>query len=953
MGARGLVSPGVSGVLIRCIALLLLVLAAGCTESGVRPYSGTWEYHYGRSPAGEGGALLWSLPQQAWPDKGRDYREGWGVAPGPYTPPGRNRQDQLWLRTRLSGPVLREPVLAMQAADERCQAFLDGRELPCFGSFDERALRIYPGKEQVFLPLGADYAGKTLVLRFYSPYQSIGVYGSLVLGEQKAVLVEVVQLGVPVFVVAIILIALGVGVLCLFAMRRSEIDYLQFAGLSLTVGIYLLCRSPMRSLLIDAPLGWRLLELVTFALMGTLLGWFVARMVGDTRLGLLRLQAWLMLLYSLIAAALIGAGTIHIESGLRGLQLLWGFLLITVIALSVIGAMRGSSDARVLGLGILLGGLLASYELLMTLGFLPRTAFLVPHAIGVLILTQGVLLARRFLAIHKRLGDYSSVLQLSFTAVSDPEPGQHSHIALREIVRVLECERALLFLPNPTSGELEISAQHVADGASVQAGPADAPVYDRSLVDLVQRQLRPLFREPSATSLKARRGIMAAPLLARGTTLGVLYLEATPGRRAFTREDAELLSGLGNQLVLLQMIARAVRLEIEGAQARQRLTEQSELLAAAGRMAKGDLMTPISVPAQSNLAVLAQALDEMRQDLLRQIRTLEANNLEIRELNEELRRQIEQRSRRLMEIVLKMEHAPRSAATAFQPGQILGEHYRIVGLIGQGASGQVFEVERTTDGRHLAAKVLSGRADQVSVVRFAREAQILARVSHPNLVAIMDVDLTTAGVLFIVMERVRGTPLHRLTDRYGALGFVLPVLRQIASALQVVHAQGIVHRDLKPANVVIAEESGGPQAKLLDFGVASLADPRGGQAAQGAKPAAGGQSEVGVLLGTPMYLAPELAEGSHLASPASDIFSFGVIAFELMTRFLPFAQPPVVTRYRKERLAVSALLKVRPDLAQAFAARGQALRVTGLIERCLSEDTAARPSAGEIASVLG
>lgn len=163
-----------------------------------------------------------------------------------------------------------------------------------------------------------------------------------------------------------------------------------------------------------------------------------------------------------------------------------------------------------------------------------------------------------------------------------------------------------------------------------------------------------------------------------------------------------------------------------------------------------------------------------------------------------------------------------------------------------------------------------------------------------------------------------------------------------------------LHRDLKPANVVIAEEAGGPQAKLLDFGVASLADPRGGQAAPGAKPAAvGGPSEVGILLGTPMYLAPELAEGSHLASPASDIFSFGVIAFELMTRFLPFAQPPVVTRYRKERLAVSALLKVRPDLAQAFADRNQALLVTGLVERCLSEDTAARPSAGEIASVLG
>lgn len=927
----------------------------GDSQTAVAPYEGTWEYTYGWSPPHGEGGFRWAQPQ--------DRDSAWRPAPTLTIPPGRDRQQSLWLRTRLVGPKLADPILNLWAVDERCQAFLNGRQIPCFGDFSEPALRRYPGKAQVFLELGhdpesgtiTDYRGKTLVLRMFSPYYSIGVYGVPKLGERAAVHSALVQLGLPAFAVSSVLITLGLGVLILFLVRRSDTDYLLFGGMSLSVGLYLLSRVHFRALLFNGPLAWRLLELGTLPLMGTLTSWFVARMLGDSRRGILRAEGWLILGYGLFSAGFILLGMVHIETALRGLLLLLMTLIVSLVAVTAARAFRGNVEARIFAIGLLLMGTLAGYDILMSLDVLKRRGFLIHYAIGTVVLTLGVLMARHFLAIHKRLNDYSSVLQLSFTAVTDTEPGQLAHIALREVVRLFEAERAFLFLINPSSGELELSAQHTASGSDRHGD------HDRTLVGAVLRQRRPLIRAalPAAARTKGTStgGAMAAPLLAGGEPLGVLYLQAAQGRREFVREDAELLAGLGNQVVLTQVIARAVRLEIEGAQTKQRLGEQGELLAAVARIAKGDLLTPIRVPPTSTLAMLAQVLDEMRQDLLQQINRLEANNLEIRELNEELRRQIEQRSRRLMELVLTSENGPRASTAVMVPGQILGEHYRILRNIGQGTSGQVYEVERTTDGRHMAAKVLTGRADQMATVRFAREAQLLARVSHPNLVAITDVDVTPAGVLFIVMEMVRGTPLQNLRPRYGTLEFALPVLRQIASSLQVIHTQDIVHRDLKPANVVIAEDADGPLAKLLDFGVATLLQARDlhgfRESSSGRESPAGTESsEVGVLVGTPMYLAPELVEGSHLARPSSDMFSFGVIAFELMTGSLPFDQPPVVSRYHHEALVIPSLLEVMPELAEKFASPSRMQTVVRLIESCLSENPDARPTASRAAEVL-
>ena len=254
---------------------------------------------------------------------------------------------------------------------------------------------------------------------------------------------------------------------------------------------------------------------------------------------------------------------------------------------------------------------------------------------------------------------------------------------------------------------------------------------------------------------------------------------------------------------------RSVQLHTEHKLAQQRLAEQTGLLLAAARMAKGELEQKIEVPAASPLAPLATALDDMRKDLqaklallehmqndLRaQVETLETRNQEINHLNEELRRQIEQRSRRLIDILLPSAGTP-PPHLELRAGDLLGDCYRIIRTIGQGGMGTVYHVQRTTDGRHLAAKVLRGGVvDRTALGRFAREAQIMARLSHPSLVAISDVDVTSGGILYLIMELVSGSSLWQLRERFGDIAWNRTVLAQIADALAALHACGVVHRE--------------------------------------------------------------------------------------------------------------------------------------------------------------
>jgi Protein kinase domain/7TM diverse intracellular signalling/HAMP domain len=433
---------------------------------------------------------------------------------------------------------------------------------------------------------------------------------------------------------------------------------------------------------------------------------------------------------------------------------------------------------------------------------------------------------------------------------------------------------------------------------------------------------------------------------------------------------------LGRRFLL--MTTRAVRLEVQSAIQSARLAQQGTVLAAAARMAAGDLESPIDIDPGSELSHLGRALDAMRGDVRAKIRMLEARNTEVQVLNEELRRQIEQRSRSLLAALLS-DGESRSPDLA--PGDMLGERYRVTKLLGRGAMGVVYEVERTSDRRHLAAKVLTGRTDKTGVARFVREAQILAKLDHPNLISIADVDATSEGMLFLVMALVTGSTLVRFKDRRGDILWVLSILRQIAEALRVVHEHGIVHRDLKPGNVLVEDPIANepPLVKLADFGISILVagddqamlararasrpedddaddvlqeaptvpNPRAKgsdrQASARADGAGDDLTRTGILVGTPNYMAPELCKGSRHAQPSSDVFSLGVIAYEMITGKMPFLSPPVFMAVAGEPLPTPRLLRRRDDLDPVL---------TEMFERCISPDPSRRPTARAVAEML-
>ena len=397
-----------------------------------------------------------------------------------------------------------------------------------------------------------------------------------------------------------------------------------------------------------------------------------------------------------------------------------------------------------------------------------------------------------------------------------------------------------------------------------------------------------------------------------------------------------------------------LRLAMEAAQVKQRLAEQDVLLAAAQRVADGDLDSPIAVSRDSSLRSLADALNRLREDVRSRLRQLSEKNAAAKQLNSELRRQIEQRSQRLLELMLSRPAGAKGEAQ-IKVQSLLGEHYRVVCLLGTGASGVVVEVERMTDGKHLAAKVLTKSTDQAGLVRFLREAQILSRLDHPNLVSIKDVDVTDEGVPFLVMELVEGKTLRQLRSRYRDTRFALHVLKQVAEALTVIHQGGIVHRDLRPSNILVADDGATPRIKLFDFGVAALKAKEGAESGTYPKQKLGSAASLsasadrieislpGVMVGSPMYMAPECRGGSQAAGAPADVFSLGVIAWELLTGESPFPRPPVELAARGEAIVAPSLHTKLPDLNPALCA---------LVASCLHADPIRRLTAAQVATEL-
>ncbi|MCE9579308.1 MAG: protein kinase [Deltaproteobacteria bacterium] len=267
-------------------------------------------------------------------------------------------------------------------------------------------------------------------------------------------------------------------------------------------------------------------------------------------------------------------------------------------------------------------------------------------------------------------------------------------------------------------------------------------------------------------------------------------------------------------------------------------------------------------------------------------------------------------------------------------GDIIGD-YRIERLLGRGGMGFVYGAVNTMIGKRAAIKVLARHvADHDMVERFITEARAVNQIGHPNIVDIFAFGTTDRGDKYMVMEWLRGESLADRMERPLAQAEICDHLLTIVSALEAAHAAGIVHRDLKPENVFLHDPGTGPVVKLLDFGIAKLLAPDDGRL---------GRTRTGFLMGTPAYMSPEQARGKDV-DHRSDIYSLGVIAFELFTGSPPFLHDTpmdLVVAHMHEPPRVPSM--VRPGVSPA---------IDSVVLSMLEKHAAARPPLGQVAAAL-
>lgn len=261
--------------------------------------------------------------------------------------------------------------------------------------------------------------------------------------------------------------------------------------------------------------------------------------------------------------------------------------------------------------------------------------------------------------------------------------------------------------------------------------------------------------------------------------------------------------------------------------------------------------------------------------------------------------------------------------------------FRLVRPVGSGAMAEVWEAEDKRSGQTVAVKLLRQAVDpqqnQELERRFQSEAHTARLLQHPDIVSVLDVGRTDAGQAWMALEWLTGRPLSEYCVRARRLsaGVVLGMGQRLASALGHAHQRGVIHRDIKPDNLMFDPATG--QLKITDFGVARAEDSSA--------------TQTGMVLGTPAYMAPEQLAGAP-ASASGDLYSLGVVLFELLTSRRPVEASSLGEWLRRiSQEPATPLLSLRPDLPA---------EVAHVVDQLLERDPARRPTlAGDVAQALG
>jgi serine/threonine-protein kinase len=298
-------------------------------------------------------------------------------------------------------------------------------------------------------------------------------------------------------------------------------------------------------------------------------------------------------------------------------------------------------------------------------------------------------------------------------------------------------------------------------------------------------------------------------------------------------------------------------------------------------------------------------------------------------------------------------------------GQVLAAKYRIDEKIDEGGMGCVYRATHVLMEKVVAVKVLHPAlaADDKIVARFTREARAASRISHPHAINVTDFGESENGIVYLVMEYLRGRTLKDIVRSDGPmpLARVVEIVRQVSGALEAAHAEGVVHRDLKSDNIMLEEASGGGDwAKVLDFGIAKIQEPLD-------KPDEG-LTAPNLIIGTPQYMSPEQCSQASDIDTRSDIYSFGVILFEMLVGHVPFTgdsptaimmkhlqePPPSILDERKDlpaglgRVITRALAKRPEDRFQRAGELSEAFALAAAEETPAAADLAAVPDTERI-----